>query len=173
MKVQILREAGYEEALLGISLSYNALLENMPKRAEKLAHLGRGHSKFLESILVWIDVTAPRYWWAQADTYRLSTKQSESTMHTLGKRLLTNADFEGGIFAAWLEDLNQMIESKDFACVKAHLPESFLQRRIWCLSYKTLQNIVNQRAHHMLKEWHMFIDCVVEQAQHPEFLHER
>jgi len=81
MHTRVIKEAGYEEALLGLSLSFNADLERMPKRAEKLAPLDKGHNKCLESIAVWLDVRAPRYWWQEYDTYRVGvTKQSESTM---------------------------------------------------------------------------------------------
>ena len=55
----------------------------MKEISEKLHDKDEGHNKFLESIIIWAEVTAPRYWWQEADTYRLSTKQSESTMHTL------------------------------------------------------------------------------------------
>jgi len=34
MKVTVIKECGYEESLLGISLSYNASIENMPERAK-------------------------------------------------------------------------------------------------------------------------------------------
>ena len=37
MQVRVIAKAGYEEALLGLSLSHNAQLERMPKVAEKLA----------------------------------------------------------------------------------------------------------------------------------------
>ena len=50
MKVKILKEYGYEEALLGISLSYNASLDRMPATAIRLANKDKGHNKFLESI---------------------------------------------------------------------------------------------------------------------------
>ena len=79
MKVEILKEAGYDEALLGLSLSYGTTIERAEEVAKKIASKNGGHNKFLESIIMWIDVTAPRYWWSQMDTYRMMTKQSQST----------------------------------------------------------------------------------------------
>ena len=84
--VNKLEEAGYQSALFGLSLNKNQPLENMPDVAKKLCNKSGGHNKFLESIIIWLDVTAPRYWWQDADTYRLSTKQSQSTNHTILKR---------------------------------------------------------------------------------------
>jgi hypothetical protein len=176
LEVKVLCEAGYEQALYGLSLSYNAKSENMPARATQLAHKGEGHSKFLEAMMVWLDVRAPRYFWQEADTYRISTKQSESTMHTLLRRPLTKEDFqqdpddEFGIDAGLLYALNQHIQTKAFRWVKRHLPESFMQRRVWCMSYKTLQNIWYQRHDHKLPEWHDFIDQVLSQIVHPEYI---
>ena len=87
MHIAIPKEAGYEEAILGLSLNKNQPIENMPNVLRRLAHKGGGHSKALESICVWLDITAPRFWWAEFDTYRVGmTKQSQSTIHTLIKR---------------------------------------------------------------------------------------
>jgi len=168
MKVKILREAGYEEALLGLSLSYES--EPSHRVALKLAKKGGGHNKFLESIILWLDVEAPRYWWQQADTYRLSSKQSGSTMHTLMRRTLSETDFQGDIEPIILNILNDWISVKDFDSVKRHLPESFLQRRVWRIDYKSMQNLIQQRQTHKLREWQFFIKCVLDQCQHKEFL---
>lgn len=168
--VKVLREAGYEEAMIGITLSHGAKVERAMEIAEKLAHKGSGHGKFLESIMVWIDVRAPRYWWQQADTYRIATKQSESTMHTLLKSTLTKYDFAHDIDAEHLRYLNSLIQFQEFDKLKGALPEGFMQRRIWCLSYKTIQNIVAQRNSHKLIEWRDFCDAMVDQLTHPEFI---
>lgn len=169
MRVTILHEAGYEPALVGLSLSHSADLERMPAVAARLAHKGGGHNKFLESIILWLDVTAPRYWWAQADTYRLSTKQSGSTMHTLTRRPLTHEDFELPIMESMLGRLNYLITQRAFEPLKNELPEGYLQRRVWCMSYKTAQNIIAQRSTHRLAEWQSFI-AALHFVEHPEFL---
>lgn len=68
--------------------------ENDLKLAQSLAHNGSDHRKFLRQIMVSVDITAPRYWWAEFDTYKVGTvANSCSTMHTIHKRDLTLDDF--------------------------------------------------------------------------------
>lgn len=182
MLVKVLKEAGYEEAILGFSLSYNTDLLRAETLLTKFAFGIPGENKFLESMVVWLDVTAPRYWWQEADTYRVgSTKQSESTMHTIMKRELTQDDFEVGIPWFQLEYINSLIKDYSkknahvehpvlFRWLKACLPEGFLQRRIWCINYKSLQNIFIQRVNHRLPEWKYFCNELLIQLEHPEFI---
>ena len=172
MEVKIIKECGYDEAILGLSLSYNVTdLEKMKKVADNLAQKEGGHNKFLESMILWIDIDAPRYWWQQFDTYRIGvTKQSGSTMHTLTKRELNFNDFEELISENVIETVNLLIRQKELELAKAHLPESFLQRRIVCTSYKVLRTIIQQRHTHKLKQWHYFIDEIYKQAKYPQFL---
>lgn len=172
MKVTVLNECGYEEAILGLSLSYNKNPEDLKHvTALKLSMLDGGHNKFLESIVVWIDITAPRYWWQEFDTYRVGmTKQSESTMHTLMKRPLTQDNFSTLIHEDVLRLLNYYQEYRMFYDLKATLPESFVQRRVVCTNYKTLRNIFKQRRDHKLPEWQEFIKEVKRQVQYPELL---
>lgn len=171
-----------DDALFGIGLSYgltsdmfcDAAFRKSPTYkqlvtvSKKLAHMQGGHNKFLETITLTLDVKAPRYWWQEFDTYRVGvTKQSESTIHTIMARELTDDDFEGGTFAHFLEELNAIredyIATEDdeekqaaFDDMKSALPEGYLQRRVVCLNLKTLQNIYRQRKNHKLPQWHMF-----------------
>lgn len=170
MQTRVIRESGFKEALQGLALSYNSFPSK--RVADRLAFKGGGHNKFLESMMVWIEVTAPRYFWQQLDTYRVgTTKQSESTMHTILRGSLTQKDFEGGdIYPETLDNLNADILKRNFDKVKKNLPESFLQKRVVCTSYKTLQNMEYQRRSHKLKEWQEFLDDVYNQVQHPEYL---
>lgn len=165
MKIKLLKKAGYKEAMLGLSLSYGTTIEKAEGVAETLRHKDGGHNKFLESIYIWLDITAPRYWWQEADTYRISTKQSESTIHTLHKRLLSQDDFEHLIYPPTLQRLNGLLttyqENKttdNLVRLKNELPEGFLQRRIWVMSLKTARNIVLQRCKHKLPQWQEFVD---------------
>ena len=167
MKVKILNEAGLDEALLGMSLSYESAIDKMYSRAITLSPKDLGHNKFLESIILWLDITAPRYWWSQADTYRVGvTKQSSSTMHTLSKKEFSQTDFEHPIPQSIINILNTAPKDK----LKNILPEGFLQRRIVCLNYKALRTIIKQRLNHKLPEWTIFIDAIFTQCQNPEFL---
>jgi len=179
MKASVISEYGYDEAVIGFSLSYNTSLERVKEILPKYAFGVPGEGKFLESMIVYLDVTAPRYWWQEADTYRVgTTKNSESTMHTLAKRSLDINDFEGGIVdIEYLVRLNNYrvclvnkMESYTLAEFKGLLPEGFLQRRIWMMSYKTLQTIYIQRYGHKLPQWRLFLDTVVSKIQHPEFV---
>lgn len=170
MKIKIIKEAGYYEALLGLSLSYNRPVDEMIKVSRGLYNKDGGHNKFLESIKVWLDVYAPRYLWSECDTYRLSTKQSESTMHTILRRGLTKQDFEAfDIPESYLSYLNILIQAGDLKTLKKALPESFIQRRIWCMDYKCLRNILWQRYNHRLDEWPYFCRTILDQVEHIEY----
>ena len=170
MKIKILNECGYYESMVGLSLSYDvsAMKEETPTR---LAKKDGGHNKFLESIMLWVDITAPRYWWQQFDTYRAGvTKQSGSTMHTIMKKPLTQDDFEEPILCDLLKHLNNMVEKKNFANIKNNLPEGFLQRRVVCTSYKVLRTIISQRLTHKLPQWQTFCEAIYDQCNFPNFL---
>jgi hypothetical protein len=177
MQVRLLSEHGYEESALGFSLSYNTSIERAKELFPKYAFKQGGENKFLESMIIWVDVTAPRFWWQEADTYRISTKQSESTMHTLCKSELSEEDFEYPIGKDYLLKLNEYItlfkNDENFVPIekiKNILPEGFLQRRIWLISYKTLQNMYNQRKSHRLPQWKIFLDKVLRGILYPEFI---
>lgn len=171
MIVKVMKEEGYEEAMIGLSLAFNQPVEKMPMVANKLNDKGGSHVKFLESMVVWLDITAPRYWWQQFDTYRVGiTKQSQSTMHTIMRRKLTQKDFQLPISDATLKRLNELIESGMFVQVKTELPEGFLQRRIVCTNYKALRHMFSQRNKHRLHEWIFFLGEVISQVKYPYFI---
>lgn len=171
MNIEIIEEAGIDSALKGLSLSYNAKIESMKDVSLKLYDKDRGHNKFLESIVMWIDIKAPRYWWQQFDTYRIgTTKQSESTMHTILKKPICSDDFEDGMHADTLVRLNSLVSLRQFDLLKNELPEGFLQRRIVCTNYKSLRNVIDQRKSHKLVQWKQFCDVIINTAKHSEYL---
>lgn len=53
--------------------------------------------------------------------------------------------------------------------LKRMLPEAFLQRRVVCLNYKALRNMIQQRFMDPFNHWKMFIFKVITQCEHPEF----
>ena len=60
----------------------------------KLAKAGSSHSKFRRMITVTVDITAPLYWWKEADTYKVGTvANSCSTMHKIHAKEFTLDDF--------------------------------------------------------------------------------
>ena len=192
MQVKILKESGYPEALLGMSLSYydhetdldvwwdDSKCTRAKDRAGKLAHKDGGHNKFLESIQLWVYVQASRDFWQEMDTYRSGvTKQSASTMHTLDKRAVTSADFEEGTSPTIIDAFNICLTEykdpnhvyyKNITRLKKNLPEGWLQERVICLNYKSLRHIYAQREKHRLKDWQQFCKEILEQIEHKEFI---
>ena len=69
-----------------------------------------------------------------------------------------------------LREIYKAAEQKDLVGVKKRLPEGFLQTRMWCMSYRTLRNIILQRRSHRLPHWKEFIRQTLDQLDHPELL---
>ena len=172
------KEKGVVNLLPNVCLEQPVLGEADLKLACKLIRGGSEHRKFLRQIIVWVDFTLPRYVWQELDTYKVATvRNSCSTMHKLGHRELTHEDFEGGVVLpetlqqlnlhgrAYREkktiryvahDSNEEVAAKGYDIVrrmKAHLPESFLQKATWTGSYETLLSMFFQREKHRLPQW--------------------
>lgn len=179
--VRVLKESGFYEALFGLSLSFDVispevitgesnLLSNekflkMQKVSQTLAFKQGGHNKFLESMQVWMLIRGSLSFWKQFDTYRVGiTKQSESTMHTLKKRQLTKQDFTKETFVF------PNIKNLSIDEMRDNLPSGFLECRVVNTNYKTLQNIIHQRQCHKSQKWKTFVEMLLKQVQHPEFL---
>ena len=190
MHIMLMATAGLQQALFGIGMSFGltsgeagpqGLSGTMQARLEEIAsrlcRRGGGEDKFLRQVMYWWDVKAPRYWWAEADTYKIgTTAQSESTMHRLTGRPLTQGDFERPISLLHLALLNKAItefnesrgDASSFMQLKNELPEGFLQRRIWSLSLAGMKNIFAQRRKHKLPQWRTVCQAFYEAT--PEFL---
>lgn len=60
----------------------------------RLRHSGTDHRKFMRMIAVYVDITAPLYWWKEFDTYKVGTvANSCSTMHKIHAKEFTLEDF--------------------------------------------------------------------------------
>lgn len=60
----------------------------------RLHNAGTDHRKFMRMLTVYVDVTAPLYWWKEFDTYKVGTvANSCSTMHTIHKKEFALDDF--------------------------------------------------------------------------------
>lgn len=60
----------------------------------KLRNAGTDHRKFMRMITVYVDITAPLYWWKEFDTYKVGTvANSCSTMHKIHAKEFTMEDF--------------------------------------------------------------------------------
>lgn len=59
-----------------------------------LRNAGTDHRKFMRMIAVYLDITAPLYWWKEFDTYKVGTvANSCSTMHKIAAKEFTLEDF--------------------------------------------------------------------------------
>ena len=192
MEVTLIKEAGYDEALYGLSLSFKdrevgkdkwwteARREKIGKVAGALAGKGNGHDKFLRQIVLWVDLEMARYVWSEFDTYKVGVvASSESTMHTLHKRWATSKDFEDSTSARAIEEFiscqhslsgQGLTRAERTRRMKACLPEGYLQRRLVTMNYASLQAIVSQRFTHKLPEWQTFISQMLTEIEHPELI---
>lgn len=58
-----------------------------------LRNAGTDHRKFMRMITVYLDITAPLYWWKEFDTYKVGTvANSCSTMHKIAAKEFTLDD---------------------------------------------------------------------------------
>ena len=61
---------------------------------KRLCNSGTDHRKFMRMITVYVDITAPLYWWKEFDTYKVGTvANSCSTMHKIHEKEFTIEDF--------------------------------------------------------------------------------
>lgn len=141
------------------------------KLAKALIEGGSEHRKFLRQIFVSVDITAPLYWWKEADTYKVgTTANSTSTMHKITSKPITldcfeKDDFNDDIINAQViidicENLRQKyLETNDKKYWKElirWLPNGWLQTRTWTANYEVLRSMYHQRANHKLTEWETF-----------------
>lgn len=61
---------------------------------KRLCKAGTDHRKFMRMITVYMDITAPLYWWKEFDTYKVGTvANSCSTMHKIHAKRFDVDDF--------------------------------------------------------------------------------
>ena len=135
----------------------------------KLASNGPVHAKYRRMIVVYVDVTAPLYWWKEFDTYKVGTvANSCSTMHKIHAKEFTLEDFSidhidddtKWVFERILERLNICREAFNNSNDKDAwwqmiqlLPSSYNQKRTVMLNYEVLAHIYPDRKNHKLDEW--------------------
>ena len=136
---------------------------------KRLVKAGTDHRKFMRMIVVYVDVTAPLYWWKEADTYKVGTvRNSCSTMHKITEKKFTLDDFSHEhLCNNSIKTLEKVIEtlnierdnylvSKDKWCwwqLIQLLPSSYNQKATLMLNYEVLANIYHSRKNHKLDEW--------------------
>ena len=81
----------------------------------RLRNSGTDHRKFMRMITVYLDITAPLYWWKEFDTYKVGTvANSCSTMHKIAAKEFTLEDFSHEhLIYDWVGDNNEAIWYKD------------------------------------------------------------
>lgn len=142
----------------------------------KLASAGTDHGKFMRMIHVQCDVTAPLYWWKEADQYKVGTVTGScSTMHKIHAKEFTLDDFShehlNDESTEYLSELVDLLNRYRELFLKDKnkswwwqmiqlLPSSYNQLRTWDLNYAVLQNIYHARRNHKLDEWHTFCDWI-------------
>lgn len=146
----------------------------------RLRNSGTDHRKFMRMITVYLDITAPLYWWKEFDTYKIGTvANSCSTMHKIAEKEFVPDDFShehllGDEVDGWIhpgespygllwtivEKLNECrdmyLKTKDkkywWQMIQL-LPSSYNQKRTVMLNYEVLANIYKSRRNHKLDEW--------------------
>ena len=150
----------------------------------RLRNAGTDHRKFMRMITVYLDITAPLYWWKEFDTYKVGTvANSCSTMHKIAAKEFTLEDFscehltvESITFGLEpvIDILNKnrelYVQWKNTGEEKKNLwwqmiqllPTSYNQKRTVMLNYEVLANIYKSRRNHKLDEWHTLCDWIEE-----------
>ena len=83
----------------------------------RLRNAGTDHRKFMRMITVYLDITAPLYWWKEFDTYKVGTvANSCSTMHKIAAKEFTVDDFSHEHLIGKTDGLWVNADGKDFMC---------------------------------------------------------
>ena len=143
---------------------------------KRLIKSGTDHRKFMRMITVYIDITAPLYWWKEFDTYKVGTvANSCSTMHKISEKRFEREDFSiehihNFSEHHWMVCMDNIISSLNVAREKyletkdknywwqmiQLLPSSYNQKRSVMLNYEVLANMYKSRKNHKLDEWRDF-----------------
>ena len=142
------------------------------KLMKRLRDAGTDHRKFMRMIVVYVDITAPLYWWKEFDTYKVGTvANSCSTMHKIADKEFTLDDFscehlENSWLANFKETVRLLNDARDaynwcstdskkewwWQLIQL-LPTSYNQKRTVMMNYEVLANIYKSRKNHKLDEW--------------------
>ena len=139
------------------------------KRARTLGNTksGEGHDNYLKGILVHVDITAPLYWWKQAQRYHwFDFVSSQSTMHCLMKFDISKQCVEDtskeilAIINKMVEEYKALPEGDEKKAlwnkIVASLPCGFCLGATMTTNYQQLKTMYHQRKRHKLKEWGVF-----------------
>lgn len=160
---------------------------------QRLYKAGVEHRTYARMIYVWMDITAPLYWWKEMDRYGVGKSQvSTSTMHKIHAKEFELSDFscehlinfhgegEFSTMGIIINDLNwsreKYIETKDkkywWQMIQL-LPSSYNQKRTVCMSYEVVFKIIKERTGHKLDEWNEFVEILKELPFVKEIMEEK
>ena len=140
-------------------------------RATKLGSCksGEGHDNYLKGIVVEFDITAPLYWWKQAQRYHwFDFVSSQSTMHCLLKfdastQCVSDTNKEILVILSRIKDEYNAIDDSEVEKKKAKwrelvasTPCGFCLGATMVTNYQQLKTMYQQRKNHKLVEWHEF-----------------
>ncbi|MEA5061407.1 MAG: hypothetical protein VB015_03255 [Erysipelotrichaceae bacterium] len=129
---------------------------------------GEGHDNFLKGFLVQMDLTAPLYFWKQAQRYHwFDFVSSQSTMHCLLKfdvssQCVSDTNKEViSIIQVLVEKYKNIPDTDSNKITKwrelvASLPCGFCLSATMTTNYQQLKTMYLQRRYHKLKEWQVF-----------------
>ena len=176
-KIENTQVYGYDRAIKASGNPMRTVINTDPvdekdiRRATNLGNTpnGLGHDNYLKGILVHVDITAPLYWWKEAQRYHwFDFVSSQSTMHCLLKFDIATQvvdDTDPRVVAVIQELINEynLIEDttekiNKWRQIVASLPWGFCLGATMTTNYQQLKTMYRQRVHHKLKEWHVFCD---------------
>lgn len=144
----------------------------------KLRNAGTDHRKFMRMITVYVDVTAPLYWWKEFDTYKVGTvANSCSTMHKIQAKEFKLEDFSHehmdiasetclettiGYLNLFRQSFLENHDKDIWWQIIQLLPSSYNQTRNVMMNYEVLVNIYKSRKNHKLDEWRNFCKWIEE-----------
>lgn len=123
---------GYESSIL--------LYDEDLRLMSNLVKSGDEHAKVIRGIIVYLEISAPIWFYRELETYRIGRERlsSESTMHI---------DCKG-------------LKGEELENFKDEIPSGHIQKTVDYYSYQTLRRIYFQRRNHRLPMWHTFCEFI-------------
>ena len=180
---------------VAINVCKDLLGRNDLDRAISLAKGGPVHAKYRRYIDVYVDITAPLYFWKEFDTYRVGVcpnptdieMNSCSTMHKITAKEFTLDDFSCEHLS--IESMEILYDTilglnkyrtaylNTDACdakkdiwwqIIQLLPSSYNQLRTVKLNYEVLSNMYEFRSDHKLDEWRILMEFFKKHCPYSE-----
>lgn len=140
------------------------ITDAMFKRGVKLGNTkgGSGHDCFLKGIIVQMDITAPQYWWQQAQRYHwFEIISSQSKMHKILEMDLNECRGD----ASWqsIEDIKRRVRLYNdgigsFESILDNIPMGLEYTAGISTNYLQLKSMYYQRKTHRLSQWKVFCE---------------